>query len=312
MKIKILAGLIATGAILISGCSNESGNGDEKTLESGYKVEHIHGLAYTENNSIYVASHEGMIMTKNEGKDWVTAGNTDFDFMGFHVQSDGTMLTSGHPGAKSDLPNPLGVLESTNNGKKWETKALLGKVDFHILSSNYHNPEMIYGVNQMDSGDYKAGIYKSTDRGENWERLKATGLPDDLHGMYSLLSLPDDENVLIAGTNEGVFRSEDGGKTWKPADPSRLITAISVIPGSSELISYSITEAEAGIMKSKDSGQTWEKIGLDLGKDAVSYFGIHPKEPNKIAVVTFENNLLVSEDGGENWSTLMEKGELQN
>ena len=232
--------------------------------------------------------------------------------MGFHILSDGTMLTSGHPGPNSDLPDPLGLMESKDNGENWESKALLGEVDFHVLTSNESNPNLLYGVIQMETGDYKTGIYKSTDKGANWVKLDSTGLPEDLHGIYTLLSLPTDENVLLAGTNEGVYRSEDGGETWKLADSNRLMTALSVIPGSSDLISYSITEGEAGMMISKDNGATWEKVGLDLGKDAVAYFAIHPEQTEKMAVITFENNLLISEDGGQNWKTLMEKGKLKN
>jgi hypothetical protein len=99
-----------------------------------------------------------MIQTKDQGETWTKVGNNDFDFMGFHVQSDGTMLTSGHPGPISDLPNPLGLLESKDNGENWETKALLGDVDFHILTSNQKNSNLLFGVIQMESGVYKAGI----------------------------------------------------------------------------------------------------------------------------------------------------------
>lgn len=310
-KLKVFTGIITVG-ILLSACSSGSEGSKDKTVESGYKVEHVHGLAYTKDDSIYMASHEGLIQTKDQGGNWYFAGDVDFDFMGFHVQSDGTMLTSGHPGPESDLPNPLGLMESKDNGEKWESKSLLGEVDFHVLTSNDTNPNLLFGVIQMESGKYNSGIYKSTDKGESWESVKATGLPKDLHGIYSLISLPNDENVLLAGTNEGVLRSEDAGETWVNIDDARLITAMSTIPGTAELISYSIIENDAGIMISKDNGVTWENIGLNLGQDAVASFAIHPDDTDKLAIVTFENNLLVSEDGGQNWETLMDKGTLKN
>ncbi|WP_141432567.1 F510_1955 family glycosylhydrolase [Bacillus sp. 03113] len=309
MKLKLLAGMAALG-LLLSACSSDGEKEGSKTLDQGYKVEHVHGVAYSKDDSIYVASHDGMIVTKDQGKKWSFVGKDDFDLMGFHMQSDGTMLTSGHPGQTSDLPNPLGLLESNDNGKNWKEKALVGKVDFHIITSNESNPNLVYGVIQMESGDYKAGIYKSTDKGEYWEKLEGNGLMNDLHGIYSLLSLPNNENELFAGTNAGVYRSEDGGATWKNVDEKRLITAFSVIPGTSDLISYSVTEGEAGMMISKNNGNTWEKIGLDLKKDAVAYFAIQPNQTEKIVAVTFDNNLLISDDGGQNWETLMEKGKL--
>lgn len=311
-KISVIAGLLSI-AVIISGCSSSKDAKAEeaKNIEKGFKAEHLHGIAYAEDENIYVATHEGMLSTGNLGGKWTLKGNYDFDFMGYHVMSDGTMITSGHPGKLSKLPNPLGVMVSNDNGEEWKSKSLLGKVDFHILSSNFSNPKVIYGINQMVSGSYKAGIYISTDKGKAWKIIDSGGLPEDLHQIYSLISLPDDENILIAGTEMGVLRSLDGGKTWDVADSTRLITAISVLPDSKDLISYSITNDEVGIMISNDQGDTWENLGNDLGQDAVAYFGINPKDPNKIAISTFENTVMTTDDGGKTWTTLMDKGVIQ-
>lgn len=297
--------------MFISACSS-SDSEELKTIDSGFNVEHVHGLAITKEDSIYMASHDGLLKTKNYGKVWSFAGDDDFDFMGFHALSDGSMITSGHPGKRSDLPNPLGLMESTDNGESWQSKSLLGKVDFHILTSNETKPELLFGIIQMESGEHKAGIYKSIDKGENWERVDSIGLPEDLHDIYSLLSLPNDERILIAGTKKGVLRSEDGGETWKYNDGNRILTALSVVPDSSDILSYSIAESEAGMMLSQDDGLTWKKVGLDLDQDAVAYIAIHPEKIEVIAALTYENNLLISEDGGQNWTVLMKAGKLEN
>lgn len=125
------------------------------------------------------------------------------------------------------------------------------------------------------------------------------------------MSMPDNENILLAGTELGVLRSEDGGKTWSTFDETRLITALGVLPGSKDLISYSISNSEVGVMISKDQGQTWENQGLDLGQDAVAYFGINPEDSNKMAISTFENSVMVTVNGGEHWTPLMEKGVIK-
>jgi photosystem II stability/assembly factor-like uncharacterized protein len=126
-----------------------------------------------------------------------------------------------------------------------------------------------------------------------------------------LISLPDDENSLIAGTEMGVLRSADGGQTWEVADSKRLITAISVLPDTKDLISYSIINNQACIMISRDQGETWANLGNDLGQDAVAYFGIYPKDTNKIVISTFENTVMSTDDGGKTWTTLMDKGVVQ-
>ncbi|RDU37650.1 hypothetical protein DRW41_07355 [Neobacillus piezotolerans] len=310
-KLGVLAGLLSIG-LVISGCSLASSKeeGSAKKVNKGFKAEHLHGIAYAADQTIYIATHEGMLATAG-GNNWTFKGNYDFDFMGFNVMSDGTMISSGHPGKASNLPNPLGFMVSKNNGEKWEPISLLGKVDFHILSSNFSNPDIVYGVNQMDSGSYKAGIYKSANGGEDWELLNSTGLPQDLHTIYSIVSMPDNENVLLAGSDSGILRSEDGGVTWGLYDQSRLITAFGVLPDTKELISYSITNQGAGIMTSSDKGQTWTDKGFDLGQDAVAYFGINPKDSTKIAISTFENSVFYTDNGGGNWKPLMDKGVVQ-
>lgn len=310
-KISVIAGLLSL-AVIISGCSSsDNAKAETKNVEKGFKAEHLHGIAYAKDENIYIATHEGMLATKRDGGKWILRGSYDFDFMGFNVMSDGTMITSGHPGKLSNLPNPLGLMVSENNGKEWKSKSLLGKVDFHILTSNFSNPKVIYGVNQMDSGNYKAGLYVSTDKGKNWKMVDSVGLPKDMHQVYSLISLPDNANSLIAGTEMGVLRSSDAGKTWKVSNSSRLITAISVLPDTKDLISYSISNSAAGIMISKDQGETWENLGNDLGQDAVAYFGINPSDTSKIAISTFENTVMSTTDGGKTWTTLMDKGVVQ-
>jgi photosystem II stability/assembly factor-like uncharacterized protein len=84
--------------------------------------------------------------------------------------------------------------------------------------------------------------------------------------------MPDDENVLLAGTDSGIIRSEDGGVTWSVYDQTRLITTFGILPDTKELIGYSSTQQEAGIATSSDEGKTWSIKGLDLGQDAVAYF----------------------------------------
>ncbi|WP_445492032.1 F510_1955 family glycosylhydrolase [Niallia sp. 03133] len=310
-KASIIASLLSL-TIIVSGCSvSKESTAEKKEIKKGFKVKHLHGVSYAKDEKIYLATHEGMLATDSDGGKWILKGNSDFDFMGFSVMSDGTMMTSGHPGNDSNLPNPLGVMVSMDNGEEWKSKSLLGKVDFHILTSNFNNPKIVYGINQMDSGNYKAGIYKSGDGGKEWKMIDSAGLPQDLHQIYSLISLPDDENALIAGTDMGVFRSTDGGKTWSTADQKRLITAINVLPDTKELISYSVTNNEAGIMISKDQGNTWEGIGNDLRQDAVAYFGMNPKNSNDIVISTFENTVMTSKDRGETWKKIMDKGVIQ-
>ena len=69
-KLKLLTGIIAMG-LLVSACSSDNEKEETETIESGYKVEHVHGLAYTKDDAIYMASHEGLMKTKDQGEEVV-------------------------------------------------------------------------------------------------------------------------------------------------------------------------------------------------------------------------------------------------
>jgi photosystem II stability/assembly factor-like uncharacterized protein len=305
-----IVSVLSLGFIL-SACS---GNGEEETLspvKSGKKIEDIHGMAIAADSTTYVATHEGLFSTQDIGESWNKVGTFDADLMGFHLKSDGTMITSGHPGAKTDLPNPMGFLRSKDKGYNWEAVEFVGKIDFHLFTSSQANPDIIYGINQMGTGKYGAGLYTSSDGGEKWEKIEPTGLPEDMHQVYSLMVMPDDDSKLLAGTENGVLISEDSGKTFNIYDNSRLITAMTVMPNGTDLIGYSISNDGSGVMISPDLGQTWNKVGLDLGDDAASVISVNPKSPDHIAVTTFGTSMHVSEDGGQTWEQIITSGSLK-
>lgn len=303
--------IILSLSVILAACSRSGGEQTNTQVKSGEKIEDIHGIAIADDNTTYVATHEGLFSTKDVGKTWSKVGSFDADLMGFHLKSDGTMITSGHPGAKTDIPNPMGILTSKDKGLNWEAMEFTGKVDFHLLTSSTNNPDIIIGLNQMGTGQFGAGIYKSIDGGEKWEKIEPIGMPEDKHQVYSLLVMPNDDSKLLAGTEDGVLISEDGGMTFNVFDNSRLITAMTMIPNSTEIISYSITNEDAGIMISKDLGKSWDKVGLDLGEDAASVISVNPKNTDHIAVSTFGTSLFLSEDGGETWKQVIESGTLK-
>ncbi|MGH9773917.1 MAG: WD40/YVTN/BNR-like repeat-containing protein [Candidatus Acidiferrales bacterium] len=172
------------------------------------------------------------------------------------------------------------------------------------------------------------GVYKSTDAGENWQLV---GLADTEHISRIAIHPKDSGTVLVcalghlwnSNAERGVFRTTDGGKTWKqtlfvnedtgcadiaqdPQDP-RIVYA-----GMWQVRRYPWTFNSGGpgggLYKSSDGGDTWKRItaGLpsgDLGRIGIS---IATSRPNVVYAVIEAKQTAVyrSEDLGENWKEM--------
>jgi photosystem II stability/assembly factor-like uncharacterized protein len=114
------------------------------------------------------------------------------------------------------------------------------------------------------------GPYRSTDGGTTWAR---TNFPSGLQ-VWSIAVHPRDARVVYAGTSPvGVFKSEDGGETWRALpnikQPDRIkmsfacrVMRLGIVPGARDAI-YAALEV-GGVMRSLDGGEQWEDVAEHL------------------------------------------------
>ena len=136
-------------------------------------------------------------------------------------------------------------------------------------------------------------IYKSTDGGINW--APAAGV---LHKRLvgTLVSDPNNEQSLIVGTNEGAFRTADGGASWTtlqmyPAQASGPVSSIAIDPLDSRINPYFGDLGETGrVFRSVDGGATFQNLMTDyyIGGPAVSLL-IRTEQPDRI-IASLEGN----------------------
>ncbi|MBS0560865.1 MAG: hypothetical protein JSR21_12490 [Proteobacteria bacterium] len=121
----------------------------------------------------------------------------------------------------------------------------------------------------------KGGVLRSDDAGATWS---FRGFPETGAAIWSVMVHPDDPSILLAGASPiGVFRSEDGGKSWRrmpdPRVPERVampfpcrVMRFASRPGRVEEI-FAALEVN-GVMRSTDLGESWEDCGDDLQRQS--------------------------------------------
>ena len=293
MKKIILFGLVL---ILFAACSTNSNEVDSFT--------HIHGLEYSHNNEgIYLATHHGLVLIKEDGWELVGEPEHQHDFMGYTIVDENTMISSGHPSHHSNYNDPLGVIISHDNGVTWEPIALYEEVDFHVLHVNEGNSKIMYGIDV-----YNSDFYRSNNGGHNWELLHPTGLSEPVASVITLVSHPQSPEYLLAGTENGLYISEDGGLTWNLKEGTYSATALTTIDSDSEdIVAYLFGEKE-GLFFSDDFGQTWEPLNFHIENDYILYISNHPNEKQRLVIGSMLQNIYETNNFGESWITLAEQG----
>ena len=172
-------------------------------------------------------------------------------------------------------------------------------------------------VNSSRSTYAGIGVYKSNDNGKKWDYI---GLPES-HHIGKILLHPTDPNTVWVGAlghlyspnkERGVFKTTDGGKTWKQTlfvDDNTGCVEMDINPSNPKEIYagmwYRVRRAwkfeesgkTSGIYKSNDGGETWQLItgagsGFMTG-DKIGRIGlcVYPKNPSTVFAIVDNNNL---------------------
>ena len=241
------------------------------------------------------------------------------------------------PGPPTAAPNKFKYDDSPETGKPltthqwydgtqhpWEFKRV-----WH-LEPSLTNPNAVY------AGVEDAGIFHSTDGGENWRELPGlrghgTG-PNWQPGaggmcLHTIILDPSDpQRIYIAISAAGAFRTDDGGATWKPinkglyskyipnptAEVGHCVHHVAMSPARPGVL---FMQKHWDVMRSDDAGDNWTKISGNLPTDFGFVIDVHAHEPETIYVVPIksdgehfppEGKLRVyrSRTGGNEWEAL--------
>ena len=188
---------------------------------------------------------------------------------------------------KRDFPS-VGLFSTNDKGETWKHYGWYYTKCFSAATMTLNDERIFY----LACGN---GIQKSFDNGQHW--IIATGW-----NITECLKVAIDQRepqTVYAATAYGIFKTTDGGKTWKEKNRglASTFTPTIVIDKSDPDLLFCATES--GIHRSKDGGENWEPIGL-LGIGVRTLIQ-HPQKHNLLAVGTENDGVFLSFDYGKTW-----------
>jgi len=215
-----------------------------------------------------------------------------------------------------------GLWKSTDAGAQWQpltdTQASLV---IGAVTVDPNNPQIVWaGTGEPDfsvDSYFGQGLLKSTDGGSNWQLIRTPFTSGDTAADFNAIAVqPGNSNVVLAGNTAGVYRSGDGGATWKPVISGVNATVLfdRVQPNVVYAGLGSTNATPAPIVKSTDGGLTWAAAsGTGSGALPSNALRVALAEDSTgttlyaaIAQNTFTGAgyLYKSADGGATWTAL--------
>ena len=265
--LKVESGLIAV--FLFLGMSTAVGSG-----QSIGTISHIHSVRAF-GDQVILGTHEGLFRYVDE-KTVQLMGPEKFDIMGLAVFGK-KLYASGHPGPGSKLPEPVGLLISTDSGKSWKKMGLQGEVDFHLLESAGAD---MYGVN---SGN--GNLMYSNNAGKKWISRGKNIVSD-------IAINPLKVGAALALRDGKLMATQNSFTKMRTVDSTPAFTSLDWITGSL------LATGGKSLYRSTDSGNTWKKLS-DFLEDASTV-----TQSAKIIAVVAGNSIYKSTDGGKTFKKM--------
>ncbi len=215
-----------------------------------------------------------------------------------------------------------GLWRSDDGGRSWKNLGL--KDTRHIVRIVIHpkNPDIVWvaAMGHLFGPNEERGIYKSTDGGKSWKKVLYV---NNQTGCSDLVMEPGNPMVLYAGTwhvirtpysmesggnGSGLWKSTDGGDTWKNISASRGlpkstwgIVCVTVAPSNTDKLYAVIENEKGGIFMSNDGGDNWSLQSSDnnIRQRAWYYSRVYVDPKNENTIYCPNVNFMRSRDGGK-------------
>ncbi|MCO6486775.1 MAG: glycosyl hydrolase [Phaeodactylibacter sp.] len=267
-----------------------------------------------------MTSHgDGVYKSSDAGKTWRKVGLSPTQHIAriaIHPDDPDVVYVAAQ-GALYGRSEERGVYKSTDGGATWGKVLYVdNRTGCAELSMDPRNPLTLYAAMwehqrlpwKVISGGPGSGLYKSTDGGENWQKIH-DGLPEELGKMAVSVcpSNPDKLYAVIESDSDkeqgGLFVSTDAGKSWaRISDDHRLVQRawyyIEVFADPQDENTVYVLSADA--LRSIDGGKTWETLSGTHGD--FHDLWINPDNPRNM-VIANDGGAAITFNYGQSWST---------
>lgn len=270
-----------------------------------------------ENNSQRSVGYgDGVYRSEDGGKSWKNMGLKKSEHIG-RIVIDPRNTDTVYVAAQGPLWGPggdRGLFKTTDGGKTWKNILSISEnTGVTDLVMDLRNPDILFAaayqrrrhVFTLIDGGPESALYRSTDAGATWTKLKS-GLPSEDLGRIGLAisrTHPDVIYAIIEAANKkgGIFRSEDQGATWEKRNDydstAMYYSQIYVDPQNTERIYV----MNVFIMVSDDGGKTLRRLG-EKAKHVDSHaLWIDPEDTNYY-LVGCDGGIYESFDRGATWA----------
>ncbi|MFY9753583.1 MAG: hypothetical protein WAJ92_13140 [Candidatus Acidiferrales bacterium] len=246
-------------------------------------------------------------------------------------------VASGEGLQRPDLSVGDGIYKSTDAGKTWTHLGLRDGEQIPALAVDPRDPNRVFAavLGHPYGPNAERGVFRSTDGGATWQKVlykdENTGAsdiemdpanPDTLYaGLWQVRQGPWEDNNEYNGTGGGLFKSTDGGTTWRPLTaglPKNLVQIyVAIAPSQPARLYATVATSDKGdygsgnglgVYRSDDAGEHWQQATADprpamrIGGGDLPVPRVDPKNPDVVystSIVT-----LRSIDGGKTWTSL--------
>jgi photosystem II stability/assembly factor-like uncharacterized protein len=227
---------------------------------------------------------------------------------------------------RGDISYGDGVYKSTDAGKSWAHIGLDDTRHIGRVIIDPRNPDIVFvaALGHAYGPNADRGVFRSADGGKSWQKVL---YQDDKTGAIDITFDPGNSHILFAslwqagrtpwtlnsgGPGSGLYKSTDGGATWKKLEGHGLPKGtlgrigVSVSGGDAHRVYAMIEAEEGGLYRSDDSGDTWQRATDDRRLRQRPWYFSHvfadPKSDDVVYVLN--TGMYRSSDGGSSFTSI--------